>query len=165
MDDIIPDATPPRVPPVEPDLLGSAIFLFSEYLQQIADLEIDDEDDDEDENEDVSDGEDEEEEEEEDEEETSPIEMRAVLDLFAEELGTSVPVTLNLYMRVTALFRLLAASPSLARLAAADDDGDGGLSEDALLAFARLDLHVSRNEGGIVADFDARELRNALTSG
>ncbi len=95
----------------------------------------------------------------------SPIEMRAVLDLFAEELGTSVPVTLNLYMRVTALFRLLAASPSLARLAAADEDGGGGLSEDALLAFARLDLHVRRNEGGIVADFDARELRDALTSG
>jgi hypothetical protein len=158
MDDIIPDATPPRVPPVEPDLLGSAIFLFSEYLQQIADLEIDDEDEDEDQ--DGADGEDEEDE----EEETSPIEMRAVLDLFAEELGTSVPVTLNLYMRVTALFRLLAASPSLARLAAADEDGSGGLSEDALLAFARLDLHVRRNNGSIVADFDARELRDALTN-
>ncbi len=151
MDDIISDATPPRVPPVEPDLLGSALFLFSEYLQQIADLEVDDEDDE---------GEGDEEDE---EEETSPIEMRAVLDLFAEELGTSVPVTLNLYMRVTALFRLLAASPSLARLAADDEDGGGGLSEDALVAFARLDLHVSRNDAGIVADFDARELRDALT--
>ena len=156
MDDIIPNATPPRVPPVEPDLLSSAIFLFSEYLQQIADLQAIDEDEDEDEQEKGADDE--------DEEDASPIEMRAVLDKFAEELGTSVPVTLNLYMRVTALFRLLAASPSLARLAAADEEGEGGLSEDALLAFARLDLHVSRNATGIVGDFDARELREALTN-
>jgi hypothetical protein len=160
MDDIIADATPPRVPPVEPDLLGSAIFLFSEYLQQIADLQVEDEEDEDGE----ADGGAEDDEEDEEEEEASPIEMRAVLDLFAEELGTSVPVTLNLYMRVTALFRLLAASPSLARLAAADEDGGGGLSEDALLAFARLDLRVSRNEGGIVAEFDARELRDALAN-
>jgi hypothetical protein len=152
MDDIIPGATPPRVPPVEPDLLGSAIFLFSEYLQHVADLEI------------VEDDEDAEGGEEEDSEE-SPINMREVLDLFAEELGTSVPMTLNLYMRVTALYRLLAASPSLARMAAADEEGGGGLSEDALLAFARLDVHVSRTEAGLVADFDARELRDALTNG
>ena len=152
MDDIIPDATPPRVPPVEPDLLGSAIFLFSEYLQRVADLEI------------VEDDEDAEGDEEEDSEE-SPINMREVLDLFAEELGTSVPMTLNLYMRVTALYRLLAASPSLARMAAADEEGGGGLSEDALLAFARLDVHVSRSEAGLVADFDARELRDALSNG
>ncbi|MGO8917428.1 MAG: hypothetical protein ACLQJR_16090 [Stellaceae bacterium] len=151
MDDFTPNATPPRVPPVEPDLLGSAIFLFSEYLQQVAELEVFDDDE-----ENGASAEDEA------EEEASPIDMRAVLDLFAEELGTSVPLTLNLYMRVTALFRLLAASPSLARLASVDDDGVSGLSEDALLAFARLDLHVSRNETGIVADFDARELRDAL---
>jgi len=157
MDDIIPNATPPRVPPVEPDLLSSAIFLFSEYLQQIADLQAIDEDEEEEKG--AAD-----EDEEKEEEDASPIEMRAVLDRFAEELGTSVPVTLNLYMRVTALFRLLAASPSLARLAAADEEGEGGLSEDALLAFARLDLHVSRNATGIVADFDARELREALTN-
>ena len=154
MDDIIPNATPPRVPPVEPDLLSSAIFLFSEYLQQIADLQALDDDDD-----DADDGADET-----DDEEASPIEMRAVLDVFAEELGTSVPVTLNLYMRVTALFRLLAASPSLARMAAADETGEGGLSEDALLAFARLDLHVTRNATGIVAEFDPRELRDALSN-
>jgi hypothetical protein len=152
MDDIIPGATPPRVPPVEPDLLGSAIFLFSEYLQRVADLEV------------VEDDEDAEDSEEEDAEE-SPINMREVLDLFAEELGTSVPMTLNLYMRVTALYRLLAASPSLARMAAADEEGGGGLSEDALLAFARLDVHVSRSEAGLVADFDARELRDALSNG
>jgi hypothetical protein len=105
MDDITPGATPPRVPPVEPDLLASAIFLFSEYLQRVADLDLP-----------VEEAADEEGEE---EMEESPIEMREVLDLFAEELGTSVPVTLNLYMRVTALYRLLAASPSLARMAAA----------------------------------------------
>jgi len=153
MDDITPGATPPRVPPVEPDLLGSAIFLFSEYLQRVADLEI------------VEDDEDDEGNEEEEESEESPINMREVLDLFAEELGTSVPMTLNLYMRVTALYRLLAASPSLARMAAADEEGGGGLSEDALLAFARLDVHVSRTEAGLVADFDARELRDALSNG
>lgn len=156
MDDIIPNATPPRVPPVEPDLLSSAIFLFSEYLQQVADLELPEDADDE--------GEDDPGSFDDDEDEASPIDMRAVLDLFAEELGTSVPVTLNLYMRVTAVFRLLASSPSLARLAAADDDGAGGLNDDALVAFARLDLHVSRNESGIVADFDPRELRDALTN-
>jgi hypothetical protein len=155
MDDITPGATPPRVPPVEPDLLGSAIFLFSEYLQRVADLEI------------VEDGEDAEDAEdgEEEDAEESPINMREVLDLFAEELGTSVPMTLTLYMRVTALYRLLAASPSLARMAAADEEGGGGLSEDALLAFARLDVRVSRTDAGLVADFDARELRDALSNG
>jgi len=152
MDEIPPDAVPSRVPSVEPELLASAIFLFSEYLQRVADLEIIDEDAaEESEDEDAYD------------DDASPIDMREVLDLFAEDLGASVPVTLNLYMRVTALFRLLAASPSLARMAAADEEGSGALSEDALLAFARLDLHVRRSEHGVVAEFDARELRDALT--
>jgi hypothetical protein len=150
MDDFAPAGSAPRVPPIEPDLLGSAIFLFSEYLQQVADLKAIEEDP---ESEAVDDG---------DEEEATPINMREVLDLFAEELGTGVATTLNLYMRVTALFRLLAASPSLARMAAADEDGGGGLSEDALLAFARLDLRVARTDAGVVADFDPRELRHAL---
>jgi hypothetical protein len=88
--------------------------------------------------------------------------MREVLDLLAEELGSTVPVTLNLYMRATALYRLLAASPSLARLAANEDDGSG-LSETALLAAACLDLHVSRTSAGVVADFDPREFRAALS--
>ncbi len=150
MDDAVRSTPPPRVPPVEPELLGSAIFLFSEYLQRLAD-----------ENPAV---EDEEDEEVEDDEGSSAVNMRDVLDLFAEELGTTVAVTLNLYMRVTALYRLLAASPSLARLAAADDEGSAALSEDALLAAARLDLHISRSEGGGVAEFDPREFRAALTS-
>jgi hypothetical protein len=148
MDDITGQESPPRVPPVEPELLGSAIFLFTEYLQRVAAETIVDEDD--------------EEEAEEEDEAESPIKMREVLDLLAEELGATVPVTLNLYMRTTALYRLLAASPSLARRAASDDDGSG-LSETALLAAARLDLHVSRTSAGVVADFDPREFRDALS--
>ena len=152
MDDTspLPPPQPPRVPPVEPELLASAMFLFGEYLQRLADEAViasDDEDDLEDEDEGAS-----------------AINMRDVLDLFAEELGTSVPITLNLYMRVTALFRLLAASPSLARLAADNDETANALSETALVAAARLDLHVNRSEGGGVADFDPRQFRDALTT-
>lgn len=152
MDDTspLPPPQPPRVPPVEPELLASAMFLFGEYLQRLADEAViasDDEDDLEDEDEGAS-----------------AINMRDVLDLFAEELGTSVPITLNLYMRVTALFRLLAASPSLARLAADNDETANALSETALVAAARLDLHVNRSEGGGVADFDPRQFREALTT-
>ena len=149
MDDAVRPESPPRVPPVEPELLGSAIFLFSEYLQRVSAEEPED---------------DEAEAEAEEDEETSPINMRDVLDLFADDLGTNVPVTLNLYMRVTALYRLLAASPSLARMAAVDPEGGGGLNEDALLAFARLDVQVRRTETGVVAEFDARDVRDALTS-
>jgi hypothetical protein len=150
MDDTspLPPPQPPRVPPVEPALLGSAMFLFAEYLQRVAEeavIEDDDLEEDEDEG-------------------ASAINMRDVLDLFAEELGTGVALTLNLYMRVTALFRLLAASPSLARLAADNDESASTLSETALVAAARLDLHVNRSEGGGVADFDPRQFREALTA-
>lgn len=151
MDDTPATPPQPRVPPVEPDLLGTAIFLFSEYLERVAAEAPVAEDD-------------EEEGEEEEDDRPSPIQMREVLDLFAEEIGTNVPTTLNLYMRVTALFRLLAASPSLARMATSEESGTGTLSEDALLAFSRLDVHVTRSEGGIVAEFDPRELREALTN-
>ena len=154
MDDTspLPPPQPPRVPPVEPELLGSAMFLFAEYLQRLADEAVVDDEEEDDELEDDED------------EGASAIDMRDVLDLFAEELGTSVPVTLNLYMRVTALFRLLAASPSLARLAADNDESATTLSETALVAAARLDLHVNRSEGGGVADFDPRQFREALTA-
>jgi hypothetical protein len=148
MDDIVRPEPPPHVPPVEPELLGSAIFLFAEYLQRLADEALPEDEAAEDD----------------DEEEASPINMRDVLDVFAEDLGTNVPVTLNLYMRVTALYRLLAASPSLARMAAADPEGGGALSEDALLAFARLDVQVRRTKGGVIAEFDARAVRDALTA-
>ena len=156
MDEAVPPSPPPRVPPVEPELLGSAIFVFAEYLQRVADEMP------------ISDDEDEDEEDEEDDEEDeqpSPINMREVLDVFAEELGTTVPVTLTLYLRVTALYRLLAASPSLARLASDSDEGEGVLNEDALVAASRLDLHVTRTSAGAVADFDPRQFRDALTSG
>jgi hypothetical protein len=153
MDDTspLPPPQPPRVPPVEPELLGSATFVFAEYLQRLADEAIIDEDEEDDLEENEDEG-------------ASSINMRDVLDLFAEELGTSVPITLNLYMRVTALFRLLAASPSLARLAADNDESANTLSETALVAAARLDLHVNRSEGGGVADFDPRQFREALTA-
>ena len=139
-----PFAIPPRVPPVEPDLLASAVFLFGEYLARIAA--------------DAPAGEDEDEERGEDQE----IDTPAVLDLFTEELGTSVAVTLTLYMRVTALFRLLAASPSLARIAIDQDEPGGALTEDALIAAARLELRVDRQGIQGSADYDPREFREAL---
>src|SRR6266849_3238194 len=151
MDDISPPPPPAKVPPVEPALLGSAVFLFAEYLQRIAAETIVGDDEDEDFDEDEDEG-------------ASAINMREVLDLFAEELGTNVPITLNLYMRVTALFRLLAASPSLARLAADGDESANALSETALVAAARLDLHINRSDGGGVADFDPRQFRDALAA-
>ena len=151
MDDIAPPPPPAKVPPVEPALLGSAVFLFAEYLQRVADETIVDDDEDDDIEDDEDEG-------------ASAINMREVLDLFAEELGTNVPITLNLYMRVTALFRLLAASPSLARLAADGDESANALSETALVAAARLDLHINRSDGGGVADFDPRQFRDALAA-
>jgi hypothetical protein len=144
MNHISPFPVPPRVPPVEPDLLASAIFLFGEYLADIGDeaLPADDEAGEEDEG--------------------IEIDTHHVLDLFAQNLGTSVQVTLNLYMRVTALYRILAASPSLARMSMEREELGGALSEDALVAAARLDLHVSRSGEDGAADFDPREFRHAL---
>ena len=147
MNDVLPFPLPPRVPPVEPEVLASAVFIFGEYLDRVrADLPPPDdtaEDDD-----------------------SAPrqpeIDTKAVLDLFAEELGTSVPVTLALFLRVTALFRLLSQSPSLARFAL-EPDGPNVLSETALLAAARLDLPVKRTGKEGTADFDPRAFRAALT--
>ena len=150
MSKVVPFQVPPRAPPVEPELLRSAVFLFGEYLAQLkAATPEPDEDEDED-----SDGED-------SGEKTPEIETRAVLNLFAEELGTGVAVTLALFLRVTALFRLLAANPALAGMAM-DPDGDNTLAEDALLAAARLDLSVRRAGKEGSADFDARAFRQAL---
>src|ERR1700720_372798 len=143
MDDTPPPPPPSKVPPGEPALLGSAVFLFAEYLQRIADQTIVAEDDEDQQDFDGGEG-----------EGASAINMRDVLDLFAEELGTNVPITLNLYMRVTALFRLLAPSPALARFAADGDESANALSETALVAAARLDLHINRSGSGGVADFD-----------
>lgn len=141
-----PFSVPPRVPAVEPQLLSSAIFLFTEYLARLeAETPPPDEDEDEDES-------------------NVEIETAPVLDLFAEELGTSVAVTLTLYLRVTALYRLLARSPSLARMAIDQEDAGGALTEDALLAAAKLDLRVRREGDDGSADYDPREFREALMS-
>jgi hypothetical protein len=142
MNHVSPEWGPRRVPPVEPELLGSAAFVFSEYLEQVVRDHVPETDD---------------------ADKHPEIEIRAVLDLFAEELGTDIKTTLNLYLRVTALFRLLAQSPSLAQLAAADLPG-GPLSENALVAAARLDLIVRRTGEDGAAEFDAREFREALVS-
>jgi hypothetical protein len=148
-----PFSVPPRVPPVEPELLASAIFIFGEYLARLA-AEAPPPDEEEDENED-----------EDQDDPGTAVDTRAVLDLFAEDLGTSVQVTLTLYMRVTALYRLLAASPSLARQAMDEPEFGGTLTEDALLAASRLDLHVTRSGDDGTADFDPREFRAALRGG
>jgi hypothetical protein len=131
----------PRVPSVDPALFGSALFLFREYLSQTsAENPAADEDE---------------------EAQGFDIDTRAVLDLFAEELGTNVQTTLALYLRVTALYRLLAQSPSLAAIAIDEDEPGGIFTEDALLAAARLDVAVSQKGEERTADFDARQFREA----
>jgi hypothetical protein len=137
MDAVIPGQEPRRVGPVAPDLLASGLFVFSEYLRELEAEQVEEED-----------------------EEPTEIDTRAVLDLLAEELGTDVPTTLNLFMRLTALQRLMATSPAIGRLVV--DDETGALSENAIVAAARLDLYVHRigNEGR--AEFNVREFREAL---
>lgn len=144
MDDIVTPRVPPQVPPVEPELMASAIFLFQEYLERLAAEAVPEDED-----------------EEEAGDETA-IDTRAVLDLFAEELGTNVQTTLSLYLRVTALYRLLAQSPSLASLAIDPEEPSGGFTENALVAAARLDVKVMRKGADGAADFDPRQFRAAL---
>ena len=132
----------PRVPSVDPALLGSALFLFREYLERTA-AENPAADEDE-------------------EAQGFDVDTRAVLDLFAEELGTNVQTTLALYLRATALYRLLAQSPSLASLAIDEDQPSGTFTENALLAAARLDVAVSHKGEERTADFDARQFREAV---
>lgn len=137
-------ATPrPHVPSVEPALLGSALFLFREYLERTAaDNPVPDE--------------------EEADEAAFDIDTRAVLDLFAEELGTNVQTTLALYLRVTALYRLIARSPSLGKLAIDEEEAGGTFTENALVAAAKLDVAVSQKGDDRTADFDPRQFREAL---
>jgi hypothetical protein len=132
----------PRVPSVDPSLLSSAVFLFREYLERTA-AENPAADEDE-------------------EAQGFDIDTRAVLDLFAEELGTNVQTTLALYLRVTALSRLLARSPSLASLAIDEDEPGGIFTENALVAAARLDVAVTHKGEERTADFDARQFREAV---
>jgi len=147
MNHVAPIPEPHRVGPVEPDLLASAVFLFSEYLSGIA-TEAPGDDGDGDLDDDAASG--------------PQFDTRAVLDIFAEALATDVKTTLNLYMRVTALYRLLATSPSLARTALDTDQPGGALRDDALTAAAKLDLYVRRSGDEGSADFDPREFRQAL---
>jgi hypothetical protein len=145
MDDIVTPRVPPQVPPVEPELMRSAVFLFQEYLERVAAETVPPDED-----------------EDEDEPDESVIDTRAVLDLFAEELGTNVQTTLTLYLRVTALYRMLAQSPSLASLAIDEEQPAGTLTENALIAAARLDVKVMRKGSDGAADFDPRQFRTAL---
>jgi hypothetical protein len=147
MNHVAPMPEPHRVGPVEPNLLASAVFLFAEYLSGL-EAETPATGDDDDGDDDAASG--------------PQIDTRAVLDLFAEELATDVKTTLNLYMRVTALYRLLATSPSLARIALEADAPGGALRDDALIAAAKLDLYVRRSGDEGSADFDPREFRQAL---
>lgn len=134
----------PHVPSVEPALLSSALFLFREYLERAAaENPLPEE-----EQEDAAPGFD--------------IDTRAVLDLFAEELGTNVQTTLALFLRVTALYRLLARSPSLASLAIDEDQPGGVFTDNALVAAARLDVAVSQKGEERTADFDPRQFRDAI---
>jgi hypothetical protein len=139
MDDITPGAGPHRVGPVAPDLIATGLFLFSEYLREL------------------------EAEQSEEDEQPADIDTRAVLDLLSEELGTDVATTLNLFMRLTALRHLLATSPGLSRLML--DEETGSLSEDAIVAAARLDLYVHRTGDERRAEFNIREFREALEDG
>jgi hypothetical protein len=147
MNHVAPIPEPHRVGPVEPDLLASAVFLFSEYLSGIA-TEAPGDDEDGDIDDDTASG--------------PQIDTRAVLDIFTEALATDVKTTLNLYMRVTALYRLLATSPSLASTALDTDQPGGALRDDALIAAAKLDLYVRRSGDDGSADFEPKEFRQAL---
>jgi hypothetical protein len=139
MDHIAPNHEPHRLGPVEPDLLASALFVYSEYLRDLAPEPTEDDDED---------------------EGGVEIDTRAVLDLLSEELATDVGTTLNLFMRLTALQRLLATSPPLARMAV--DEETGVLRDETFVAAARLDLYVQRNGDEGSADFNIREFREAL---
>ena len=135
-------ASHPHVPSVDPALLGSALFLFREYLERTAAESPPPEED--------------------ADEQDFDIDTRAVLGLFADELGTNVQTTLALYLRVTALYRLLARSPSLASLAIDEDQPSGIFTENALIAAARLDVAVSQKGEDRTADFDPRQFRDAI---
>jgi hypothetical protein len=147
MNHISPRSEPQRVPPVDADLLASAIFLVSEYVAERAAEEAALRDD-------------EEEDEEEEKEETVPVDARAVLDRLAEELATDPKTTLALYMRLTALFRLLSSSRQLAAVAT-DPEGGDALTPQALAAAATLELYPNP-ESETPGDFDPREFSAAL---
>jgi hypothetical protein len=146
MNHISPHWEPRRIPPVDAELLASAIFLFSEYLAELSaerlapgDIEEEVQDLNNDE---------------------PPLDARAVLDRFTEELGTDPKTTLTLYMRLTALFRLLSSTPNLASIAT-DPSNEDELTQEALVAAATLELY-SNPMSGASGDFDPRDFQQAL---
>jgi hypothetical protein len=145
MNRISPRWDPPRIPPVEPDLLGSAIFLVSEYVaeREAEERAIR-----------------EEEEDDEEEEEAPPLDTRALLDRLAEELGTEPKTTLAVYIRLSALFRLLSTAPHVAGVAT-EPDGSGTPTPAALAAAASLDLYPDPTSD-VPGDFDPQEFEAAL---
>jgi hypothetical protein len=145
MDQISPRWERRRVPPVEPELLASALFVFSEYLAQVAAEEQATREPDEEEAELPEDG--------------LPVDTRAVLDRLADDLGTDPKTTLTLYIRLTALFRLLSSTPSLSSIATNPDDGE--LTPQAIAAGASLELYPDPASDA-PGDFDPREFREAL---
>ncbi len=80
----------------------------------------------------------------------------------AATVAAKIDTTLNLYMRVTALYRLLSASPTLASIALDNEEFGGALRDDALIAAAKLDVYVRRAGEDGSADFDPKEFREAL---
>jgi hypothetical protein len=145
MNHMSPRWEPRRIPPVEPDLLASALFIFSEYIAQLSAEQLATHD---------------EEAEDAEADEELPVDTRAVLDRLAEELGSDPKTTLALYIRVTALFRLMSAAPKLAGIATDGGEGDE-LSPEAIAAAARLELYPSPDSEA-PGDFDPREFREAL---
>lgn len=132
----------PRIPPVDPALIGSALFLVSEYAAERGAEESA-----------VRDPE---------EEDAEPValETRAVLDRLADELGTEPKTTIAVYIRLVAFLRLLAAAPHLGPLATEPDSG-GAPSAAALEAAATLDV-LPDPESGVPGIFDESEFEAAL---
>jgi hypothetical protein len=138
-----PQPEPQFVPTVDADLLGSAVFLVGEHLARLEAEERAIRDDEED-----------------GEEEMPAVDTRAVLDLLKEELGTDPKTTLALYLRLTALFRLLSSTPRLAEIAG-EPDGSGALTAEAIAVAASLEL-VPDPRTGAPGDFAPHAFLAAL---
>jgi hypothetical protein len=132
----------PRIPPVDPALIGSALFLVSEYAAELEAEESAIRDPDEEDSEPVA------------------LETRAVLDRLSDELGTEPKTTIAVYIRLVAFLRLLAAAPHLGPLAIEPDSG-GAPSAAALEAAASLDV-LPDPESGVPGIFDEGEFEAAL---
>lgn len=133
----------PRIPPVDPALIGSALFLVSEYAaeREAEESAIRDP-------------------EEEEDFEPVALETRAVLDRLSDELGTEPKTTIAVYIRLVAFLRLLASAPHLGPLATEPESG-GAPNAAALEAAASLDV-LPDPESGVPGIFDEAEFEAAL---